>query len=226
VEIMDMRSALQLLKNLAANVTFKFDGHGILPSVEITGKGLLELHADSIWVAQVVGSSFSRSMIFWEPIEREFRLVDPPYVGLVCQQALQKAALALGEGVKNKTGNSAAQFAIVDLLVAAQSIIEVAAKNVIVDLDAYNKRVSEPGGNSSKPMTQEEHFRSVIWVVREVREQTYPLWSSLVALLPEGEVKSRAEEHLRVGCRDVRLDSGDIAPDWQVFPLEERSSAS
>jgi hypothetical protein len=213
---MDMRSILQIPKNLLANMTFKLGGKEILPSIEITGRGLLDLHADNIWVVSLVGEGFLKRRILWEDFKHEFRFVDPAKRGSVCRDALLEAASAMKQAQGETTGKSSTQLVIIDLLVAARAIVEVAAKDLIVNRDDYNKWVLSTGGDASEKMSEDEHLASLIGSVSSVRLKIYPLWSSLISLLPDGATKKQAEEKLLNGCRTVGIDTSEIAPDWQI----------
>jgi len=63
---MRMREVLQFLKNVTSNLTVKLDGATMLPSIELSGKDLLDLHANSMWIANVIGDGFLKPRIMWE----------------------------------------------------------------------------------------------------------------------------------------------------------------
>jgi hypothetical protein len=215
---MRMADVLQLLKNVTSNVTIKLDGKTMFPSIELSGKGLLELHGDSIWVAGIVGDGFLKPRILWEDFAHEFKFVEPAKRGVVCRDALMNAAAALkqGRGQGQVTGRTSAQFAIVDLLVAAEATLEVASREMVVERDDYNRWVLGTGGGNEEKMSEDEHLASLVETVRNVRLKTLPIWSSLIDLLPDGATKAQADEKLRSGYKTVGLDGLDTMPDWQV----------
>jgi hypothetical protein len=214
---MRMRDLLQLIRTIGSNVTVKLDGRSLLPSIEISGKGLLELHSNSIWVATMVGDGFLKRRIMWEDFRHEFRFVDPAKRGIVCREALAITATALKDGRCQVTNKSSAEYAIIDLIVAAESIMDVAARELIVDRDDYNRWVRDIGGGADEKMSEEEHLASLVEKVREVRRKTYPIWSSLIDLLPEGSTKDLAQQKLKAGYQTVGLDGLDVMPDWQIM---------
>jgi len=218
---MRMSDVLQLLKNLTSNITVKLDGTTMLPSFEFSGKGILELHANNILIANVVGDAFLKPRIMWEDFEHEFHFVDPAKRGVVCRDALMNAAAALKQAREQVAGHTSAEFAIVDLLVAMESVIEVAAKNVVSSREDYNNWVLSIGGGADEKMSEDEHLASLIDDVRGVRRNTYPLWYSLTDLLPDGATKTQAEQKLRDGCKTVGLDTGEIIPNWQLAPEDK-----
>jgi hypothetical protein len=213
---MRMRDILQVLKNIASNVTVKLDASGGLPSVELSGKGVLELHANSIWLANVIADGFIKPQIMHLDFKHEFRFVDPAKRGVVCLGALQAAAAAIQQGKALVTAKSAAEFAIVDLLVATECVLVEAAKNVIVNLKDYNDWVISIGGDASEKMSESEHLSSLIDVIKSTRAKTYPMWASLIDLLPDGATKSQAEQKFIQGCKTVGLDSQEVMPNWEI----------
>jgi len=216
---MRMRDVLQLLKNLGTNVTIKMSGTMWLPSIELSGKGILDLHANSIWVANLIGDGFLKSRIMWQDSAHEFRFISPDNRGTACRDALVKVATALQDARGKVTGQTSAEFAIIDLIVAVESNISVAAKNVIESRDNHNRWVREIGGEAGEKMTESEHLASLVETIRNVRRDTYPMWYSLIDLLPDGATKGQAEQNLRNGCKTVGLDTEEITPDWQVLPV-------
>jgi hypothetical protein len=147
-------------------------------------------------------------------LEHEFKFVQPAKRGQVFQQALLKSAEALERALGAVPGKSGAHLAFVDSLVALGARLRVAAKSVIIDVDDYNSWVAGTGGDSSEKMSESEHFKTLISAIKEVRLQTYPLWASLIALLPPGPVKTDAENRFREGCASVGLDTRDVDAEW------------
>jgi hypothetical protein len=217
---MRMRDVLQLLKNVTSNVTVQLDGATMLPGLELSGKGILDLHANSIWIANVVGDAFLKPRIMWEDFNHEFHFVHPAERGTVCRDALLMAATALREVRIQVAGHTSAEFAVVDLLVAMESVIDVAARNVLVSRDEYNAWVINTGGNADEKMSEDEHLAALVDIIRNVRRDTYPLWYSLIDLLPEGVTKTQAEQKLKQGCKTVEMDTGDITPNWQIVSAQ------
>lgn len=217
---MDMRNILQIPKHVLSSMKFKWGGNSIFPSIELTGAGLLELHSDSIWLVSTIGPSFLQPRILWENLAHEFKFIRPEKRGQVFQQALLESAEALKRALGAVPGKSGAHLVFVNSIVALESRLRVASKSVI-DLDDYNKWVSDIGGDSSEKMSESEYFKDIIETIREVRLQTYPLWASLIALLPPGPVKAEAENRFREGCASVGLDTNDVIADW--VPLAEGS---
>lgn len=217
---MRMRDVIQLLKNIGSNSTVKFSGTSVLPSFELSGKGILDLHANSIWVAILVGDAFLKSRIMWENLEHEFRFMDPAIRGTVCRDALMQTATELNKAKGQTTSRSATEFAIINLIVACESILVVAAKNTIASRADYNKWVSDIGGDAGEKMTEGEHLAALLNTIRTVRLYTYPMWYSLIDILPDGATKAQAEQKLRAGCETVGLDTAEITPDWQVSTLQ------
>jgi hypothetical protein len=215
---MDMRSLLQIPKNVLENMTFKWGGSSVLPSVEISGKGLMQLHGDGIWVTRIVGDGFLKSRILWEDSPHEFNFVQPDRRGEVCRTALSNAAAAIRDACSKAPGSSSAHLAVIDLLTATEALLDVAARQVIVDRHGYNAWVTSTGGSSDEGMSENEHLAVLLGQVREVRKQTFPLWGSLIALLPPGAVQKQAEERFRLGSGAVGVDTGEVLADW--VPVE------
>lgn len=216
---MRIRDILQAAKIFTANTKFKLIG-GALPAVEMSLNGILNIHENSIWIANVTTDSFLKARILWEDFAHEFKFVDADKRGPVCQQALLNAARQLENGRLKCPGNTSDEFAIVDLIAAAESIIEVGAKDLIVDRHDYNNYVWQTGGNGK--MSEAEHLATLTGSVKSIRAKTYPLWSTLIDMLPEGFTKKEAEGRLAEGCRTVGLDSSNIEPKWEpILPATD-----
>ena len=151
----------------------------------------------------------------WEDVAHEFHFVPDDKLAFVCKEALSNAEAAVRRGRDQVPAHTSAEFAIVDLLIATEAIL-VGAKKSVIDREDYNRWVREIGGDSSETMTVGEHLASCLEIVQKVRKETYPMWSSLIDLLPDGMTKEQATQKLRSGCKSVGLDTGDVLPDWQV----------
>lgn len=102
---MRMRDILQMLKNISSNVKITLDPkNGFLPIVVLDGKGILDLHANSIWLVNVISEGFIQPRVMHEDLAHEFKFVPTSERGVVCRKAFEEAATAVKQGRGLVTG--------------------------------------------------------------------------------------------------------------------------
>jgi hypothetical protein len=218
---MRMRDILQMLKNISSNVKITLDPkNGFLPTVVFDSKGILDLHANSIWLVNVISEGFIQPRIMHEDLAHEFKFVQPSERGIVCREAFEEAAAAVKQGKQLVTGVGSTEFAIIDLLSSTENILVEASKSVITDVNDYNNWILSTGGDADEKMSEQGHLNALLKDIQNVRLKALPLWSFLIDLLPDSTTKTQAEEKLLKGCRTVGLDTQQIILDWQIAPTE------
>jgi hypothetical protein len=219
---MRIRDILQMIKtlgrNLANSVKLKLKPDGT-PEIEISGEGLLDLHARSILLSKLVADGFNKRRIFWEDTGHELSFVEPRQRTGVCTAAVKNASAAIDTAISEISGGSGAELKLVDILLAISTKLRQADGEFlnVPDLEKYNAWVLNIGGDASEKMTAEEHLQKYIEVIRSLRQNTYPLWESIIDLLPDGEVSKEAVQCLKNGRKSVELDSAETEPKWIVI---------
>ena len=113
----------------------------------------------------------------------------------------------------------------VNSLVALEAWLESASKNMFTGIEDHNAWIRGMGGDPSEMMKSDAEFLEYLTtVVRSARSETYPLWGSLIALLPTGPVKTDAEGHFAAGCDSIGLKTGAVVADW--VPIEEEDAVA
>lgn len=212
---MDMESILQLPKNTLENMTFQWCGNAVFPSVQVSGADLVGLHEDHVWLVRMIGQAFLERRILWEDADYEFKFVSAPSRGIACRVALENCVDALTRTLDELPGHSPGHhLPFVGSLMALKATLSVTARQIVIDLNDYNRRIAESGGSPEAGMTESEHFQLLVDTVRQIRQETYPIWGTLIALLPPGPTKQDATRKFRTGCATVGLDTTDVLVDW------------
>ena len=205
----------KVMENL--KIKFKPDG---LPEVELSLKCLLELHGKSIFMSKLVARAFNERRIFWEDSKHELSFVLDAKQKEVCLEALENATRALDATLKDLQGADRAALELVDLFLALSSMVKTTRDRIaqIPSVDEYNAWVLEIGGDQSEKTSSAEQLEEYLEVIRDLRLRTYPLWSSLIDLLPDGEVAREARQKYADGLRSFQLDSSTVEPNWTSSP--------
>ena len=104
------------------------------------------------------------------------------------------------------------------MLLALSSILKATRDQIaqLPSVDDYNKWVLEIGGDESEKTSSAEQLEEYFEAIRGLRLRTYPLWSSLIDLLPDGEVAREARQKYAGGLRSFQLDSSTVEPNWAL----------
>lgn len=177
---------------------------------------MLDLHQNSIAVSKLVATGFNKRRLLWEDLKHELSFVDQDKRTGVCLASLTQSDAAIGQLIEDTHGSSGSDLKLIDLLLSLQSMLKSAGDQFreVPEVKAYSAWVWETGVRSSEYTTPQEQLEDYLKVVRELRRRTYPIWSSLIDLLPDGLVRTEAESKFASGLKSVGLDSLSVEPDW------------
>jgi hypothetical protein len=189
-----------------------------LPAAKSSGTGLLELHKHEAILVNAVMSSFNQRRIYWHDEAYELRFLPPSDRKRVCVSTIETANTAVRQAVGSSSGGTGAELKLIDLLLTISPRAKLAADQFleIPEKDAYNTRVLNTGGDSSEKMSDEEHRELYHKVIRDLRVQTYPLWESIIDLLPSGLVFETASKNLETGRNCFTLDRSEIEQPLEI----------
>jgi hypothetical protein len=219
---MRIRDIVQTLSQLSSNLVSGTTVKGTIPGIaeiEVSGQGLLELHKLHILVAKVVSTAFNQRRIYWHAEDHELKFIEPANRKKVCIDSMKTANTAIDTALSDLTHGTPAEATLADLLLAISTANKLITDRFfeIPELSDYNAWVLDIGGEANEKMTDEEHRLEYVKVIRDLRVKTYPLWESIIDLLPAGNVLQSATESLQLGRKGLGLDQSEVEQPWELI---------
>ena len=219
---MRIRDIVKTLSQLSSNLVSGTTVKGIIPGIaeiQVSGQGLLELHKLNILTAKVVSTAFNQRRIYWHAGDHEVRFIEPANRKKVCIDSMKTANTAIDTALSDLTHGTPAEATLADLLLAISTANKLITDRFfeIPELSDYNAWVLNIGGEANEKMTDEEHRLEYVKVIRDLRVKTYPLWESIIDLLPAGNVLQGATECLQVGRKGLGLDQSEVEQPWELI---------
>jgi hypothetical protein len=219
---MRIRDFLQMAKTLGLNVvnslTLTFTAEGF-PALKFSGEGLMNLHQNSILLSEFIATGFNERRILYIDFKHELHFVEQSERTKVCLASLDEIDDAIATVKDRGTSSSHQQLVLVDMLLAIKGMVQDARSGflMIPNIAIYN---AMSDNKDDEEMTSSEQLEQYFTVIRQLRLQTYPIFESLIDLVPGGFVKTRAQEQFAQGLKTVQLDSSAVEANWEILPAE------
>lgn len=207
----------KVIANLIGSATLVFTPEGEV-GFKLTPGAVMNIHQNSIVLSKLIANGFNMRRLFWEDLKHELQFVPQEMRTEACLGSLKEADAALATVIEGTSDSGGYELELVDMLLSLRSSLKWARDEFvkIPDVEKYNTWTREIGGDSGEGMTSHEQLQEYFRVIQQTRMRTYPIWQTLIDLLPAGNVKTEAETKFAQGLKTVEVDSASVESDWEI----------